>query len=149
MRTGDVAPDFELPDQDGVPRRLSTMLEQGPVVVFFYPLASSSGCTTGLCAVRDLAADFAAVGAQRIGISRDTVEAQRRFAESNDFDHPLLADVDGTVCEAYGVKRNLGAAPVKRHTFVIGTDGVVKQVFKSEFRFGEHAERALVALRPA
>ena len=148
MQTGDVAPDFELPDSDGVPRRLSTMLADGPVVLFFYPVASSSGCTTEMCAVRDEAARFAAVGAQRVGISRDDVAAQKRFAEANGFDHPLLSDVDGAVCEAYGTKRNLAAAPVKRHTVVIGTDGVVKAVIKSEFRFARHAEKALAALTP-
>ncbi|MPR00410.1 redoxin domain-containing protein [Modestobacter sp. I12A-02628] len=148
MKTGDVAPEFELPDQDGVLRRLSTMLESGPVVVFFYPLASSSGCTTEMCTVRDQSAQFAAVGAQRVGVSRDSVESQKRFAVSNGFDYPLLADVDGTMCEAYGVKRNLSAAPVKRHTVVIGTDGIVKDVFKSEFRFSKHADKALAALTP-
>lgn len=146
MKRGDVAPDFELPDQDGVPRRLSTLLESGPVVLFFYPLASSGGCTTEMCTVRDQAARFAAVGAQRIGMSRDTVEAQKAFAERNGFDYPLLADVDGSVCEAYGVKRNLAAAPVKRHTVVIGTDGRVRDVVKSEFRFAKHADKALAAL---
>ncbi len=149
MKRGDVAPDFELPDQDGTPRRLSTMLADGPVVLFFYPLASSGGCTTEMCSVRDEAARFAAVGAQRIGISRDPVARQKAFAEGNGLDYPLLADVDGEVCAAYGTRRNLAAAPVKRHTVVIGTDGVVRDVVKSEFRFGKHADRALAALRPA
>jgi peroxiredoxin Q/BCP len=146
MKRGDVAPDFELPDQDGVPRRLSTLLESGPVVLFFYPLASSGGCTTEMCTVRDQAAQFAAVGAQRVGMSRDTVAAQKAFATGHGFDYPLLADVDGAVCAAYGVKRNLAAAPVKRHTVVIGTDGRVRDVFKSEFRFAKHADKALAAL---
>lgn len=149
MKRGDVAPDFELPDQDGTPRRLSTLLQDGPVVLFFYPLASSSGCTTEMCAVRDESARFAQVGAQRIGVSRDSVAQQKAFAEGNGFDYPLLADVDGTVCEAYGTKRNLTAAPVKRHTVVIGTDGRVLDVVKSEFRFGKHADKALAALAPS
>ena len=149
MKPGDVAPEFELPDQDGVPRRLSTMLQSGPVVLFFYPLASSGGCTTEMCSVRDQQARFAALGAQRVGISRDSVEAQKAFAEGNHFDYPLLADVDASVCEAYGVKRNFGAAPVKRHTVVIGTDGTVTDVFKSEFRFAAHADKALAALTPS
>ncbi|KQS58366.1 peroxiredoxin [Geodermatophilus sp. Leaf369] len=149
MKRGDVAPDFELPDQDGTPRRLSTMLQDGPVVLFFYPLASSGGCTTEMCSVRDEQARFAAVGAQRVGISRDSVQKQKAFAEGNGFDYPLLADVDGGVCEAYGTKRNMNAAPVKRHTYVIGTDGLVKDVIKSEFRFAKHADKALAALSPS
>lgn len=149
MKRGDVAPDFELPDQDGTPRRLSTMLREGPVVLFFYPLASSGGCTTEMCTVRDESARFAAVGAQRIGISRDPVDRQKAFADGNGFDYPLLSDVDGEVCAAYDTKRNLAAAPVKRHTYVIGTDGRVVDVVKSEFRFGKHADKALAALAPA
>ncbi|TFV87975.1 peroxiredoxin [Blastococcus sp. CT_GayMR16] len=147
MKRTDMAPDFELPDQFGVLRRLSTMLQDGPVALFFYPVASSGGCTTEMCAVRDRSAEFQAVGAQRVGISRDPVAAQLRFAESNGLDFPLLSDGDGTVCAAYGVGRSMAAAPVKRHTIVIGTDGRVTDVVKSEFRFGKHAAKALDALR--
>jgi len=149
MKTGDVAPDFELPDQDGRPRRLSTMLQDGPVVLFFYPLASSGGCTTEMCTVRDEAARFAAVGAQRVGISQDSVAKQKAFAEGNGFDYPLLSDAEGAVCTAYGTNRGWKAAPVKRHTVVIGTDGRVREVIKSEFRFGKHADQALSALSPS
>ncbi len=149
MKTGDVAPDFELPDQDGQPRRLSTMLQDGPVVLFFYPLASSGGCTTEMCTVRDEASRFAAVGAQRVGISEDSVEKQKAFATSNGFDYPLLSDADGAVCTAYGTHRGWKAAPVKRHTVVIGTDGRVREVIKSEFKFAKHADKALSALSPS
>lgn len=147
MKRGDVAPDFELPDQDGTPRRLSTMLQDGPVVLFFYPLASSGGCTTEMCTVRDEQARFAAVGAQRVGISRDSVPKQKAFAEGNGFDYPLLADVDGTVAEQFGVRRSGGRA--KRATFVIGQDSTVLEVVRSELRMNVHADRALEALRVA
>ena len=147
MQRGEVAPEFELPDQHGVPRRLSRLLAVGPVVLFFYPDASSSGCTAEMCSVRDLDAEFAAAGAQRIGISRDHVAAQAKFARTNGLGFPLLADVDGTVCTAYGVARNLRVAPVKRHTVVIGADAVVREVFRSEFRFTAHAEKALATLQ--
>ncbi|SCX42939.1 peroxiredoxin Q/BCP [Klenkia marina] len=149
MKTGDVAPEFELPDQDGVPRRLSTMLQSGPVVLFFYPLASSGGCTTEMCTVRDEAAQFAEVGAQRVGISQDSVAKQKAFADAHGFDYPLLSDADGAVCSAYGTNRGWKAAPVKRHTVVIGTDGVVRDVIKSEFKFAKHADKALSALKPS
>lgn len=148
MKPTEIAPDFELPDQYGVPRRLSTMLADGPVALFFYPVASSGGCTTELCSVRDNSADFRAAGAQPVGISRDPVAAQLRFAERNGFGFPLLSDADGAVCAAYGVERRLAAAPVKRHTVVVGTDGRVVRVVKSEFRFGRHAQEALDAVRP-
>ena len=147
MQPNDIAPDFELPDQFGVPRRLSTMLADGPVALFFYPVASSGGCTTERCAGRDRSAECEAAGAQRVGISRDSVAAQLRFAEQNGFDFPLLSDADGAVSAAYGVGRSLAAAPVKRRTVVVGTDGRVADIVRSEFRFGKHAARALDALR--
>ena len=94
---GERVDDFELPDQDGTPRRLSTLLADGPVVLFFYPAAMTAGCTAEACHFRDLAAEFAAAGAQRVGISRDPVDKQRAFADRHHFDYPLLSDPDGTV----------------------------------------------------
>src|SRR5689334_1007863 len=74
---GDIAPDFELPDQDGTPRRLSDLVADGPVVLFFYPAAMTRGCTAEACHFRDLAAEYRAAGVQRVGISRDPVERQK------------------------------------------------------------------------
>jgi thioredoxin-dependent peroxiredoxin len=147
VKPGDLAPDFELPDQDGRPVRLSTLLERGPVALFFYPLAGSGGCTKEMCGVRDRSAEFDALGAQPVGISRDSVERQRAFATSEGLGFPLLSDADGAVCSAYGVARPVAAVPVRRHTVVIGTDGRVTDVVRSEFRFGKHADRAVAALR--
>ena len=125
------------------------MLGDGPVVLFFYPAAQTPGCTRQSCHFRDLAAEFAAVGAQRVGVSRDAVDVQRGFAERYGFDYPLLADVAGEVAAAYGVKRGLlgRVAPVKRTTFVIGADRLVRQVVASELDMGAHADRALAELR--
>lgn len=148
MDSGDVAPDFELLDQHGDPRRLSTLLaEGGPVVLFFYPAAMSPGCTTESCHFRDLAKEFAAVGAQRIGISRDRVDVQQQFAGRHNLDYPLLADTEGLVATQYGVKRKLGPLAVKRHTFVINVDQRVLGVVRSELRMAAHADRALGILR--
>lgn len=150
MRTGDQVPDFELPDQDGLPRRLSTLLTDGPVVLFFYPAAMTSGCTKEACHFRDLGAEFAAAGVQRVGISRDSVAKQKQFADAHSFDYPLLADVDATVAGIFGVKRGkigerLGA-PVKRWTFAIGTDRRVVAAIHSEVNMDTHADQALAAL---
>jgi thioredoxin-dependent peroxiredoxin len=147
MKPGDQAPDFTLPDQDGTPRSLSELLADGPVVLFFYPAAMTAGCTAESCHFRDLAAEFAEVGARRVGISPDSVARQNRFAALNDFDYPLLSDGDGEVAAAFGVKRRFGPLPVKRHTFVIDTDRTVIEVIKSEFAMNAHADKALTALR--
>ncbi|BCB77020.1 peroxiredoxin [Phytohabitans flavus] len=146
---GDLVPDFDLPDQTGTSRRLSELLLGGPVVLFFYPAALSRGCTAESCHFRDLAREFKAVGAQRVGISRDSVERQREFAEKNNFDYPLLSDADGEVAEALGVKRKLPLGPMsmRRMTFVIGTDRRVIAVIHSEMSMEQHADRALEALR--
>lgn len=147
MKRGDLASDFELPDERGVTRTLSELLADGPVVLFFYPAALTSGCTAESCHFRDLAAEFAEVGAQRVGISADPITRQREFADKHAFDFPLLSDTDGTVATRFGVRRNLRALPTKRHTFVVGTDRRVIEILKSEVRMAAHADGALAALR--
>lgn len=149
MKTGDHVADFELPDQTGTRRKLSTLLTDGPVVLFFYPMASTSGCTREACHFRDLAAEFGAVGASRVGISVDAVDKQAKFADDHKFDYPLLSDTGGAVASAFGVKRGLlgKLAPVKRKTFVIDTDSTVLEVIGSELNFNTHADRALEVLQ--
>jgi thioredoxin-dependent peroxiredoxin len=147
MQIGDRAPDFELPDETGTLRNLSGLLADGPIVLYFYPAAMTPGCTAESCHFRDLGAEFASLGAQRVGISTDGVDRQKQFSDKYSFDFPLLSDPDGQVARLYGVRRNLGLMPTKRVTFVIGTDGVIVDIIKSEIRFSKHADRALDALR--
>ena len=146
LAPGDDAPDFELPDQSGTPRRLSTLLADGPVVLFWYPKALTTGCTAESCHFRDLAAEFAEVGAQRVGISADPPDRQAAFDEKHGLGYPLLSDADKAVAKAYGVKRP-GPLMNKRQTFVIGTDQKVVAVIASEVNMDKHADEALAALR--
>ncbi|MFG1919216.1 peroxiredoxin [Micromonospora sp. NPDC048898] len=145
---GDVVRDFELPDETGTPRRLSEFLATGPVVLFFYPAAMTRGCTAESCHFRDLAAEFTARGASRVGISRDPVAKQAEFSKLHGFDYPLLSDVDGAVAQLFGVRRRvpLGPLSMKRMTFVIGTDRRIIEVIHSEVSMNDHADRALRAL---
>lgn len=145
MEQGDHVDDFELADQTGTPRRLRDLLAAGPLVLFFSPAALTPGCTKESCHFRDLATEFRAAGAQRVGISSDPVDKQHRFSEKHSFDYPLLSDVDGRSAERFGVRRGGGRA--KRATFVIGTDGTVLAVVRSELRMHVHADKALEALR--
>jgi peroxiredoxin Q/BCP len=147
MKPGDPAPEFELPDQDGTPRSLSALLDAGPVVLFFYPAAMTPGCTRESCHFRDLGAEFGQIGAQRVGISGDSVSKQKRFHDLHSFDYPLLSDAGGEVAQAYGVKRRIGLLPLRRTTFVIGTDRRVLGVISSELNMQVHADRALAVLR--
>jgi thioredoxin-dependent peroxiredoxin len=147
VRTGDAAPDFELKDETGTDRRLSDLLAGGPVVLFFYPAAMTPGCTKESCHFRDLAGEFAELGAQRVGISADPVEKQQEFAARHSLGYPLLSDPDRAVASAFGVKRSLPLVPNRRATFVIDTDRTVVEVVKSELNMDAHADKALAALR--
>ncbi|MFJ5518688.1 peroxiredoxin [Streptomyces griseoluteus] len=149
LQVGDVVEDFTLPDETGGERRLTELLADGPVVLFFYPAALTPGCTAEACHFRDLAGEFAAAGAQPVGISGDTVEKQKEFAGRHTLGMPLLSDADGTIRERFGVKRGFTLAPTKRVTFVIGQDRTVLEIVRSELRMNTHADRALAALRTA
>jgi thioredoxin-dependent peroxiredoxin len=147
MQKGDVVPDFELPDETGKVRKLSELLEGGPVVLYFYPAALTYGCTKESCHFRDMKAEFEAVGAQRVGISGDKVEKQKQFSDKHSFDFPLLSDSDAKVATMFGAHRNFGLAPTRRMTFVLDTDRKVLDVIKSETRMGVHGDRALEVLK--
>lgn len=167
---GERAPDFTLYDHTGRRRTLSSLLSGGPVVLFFYPIASSPICTAQACHFRDLSNEFAAVGAQRVGISTDAVDKQAHFAQQRAFDFPLLSDAGGAVSEQFGVRRGIMVRlrraadersggrggrharrrgllarllPVRRTTFVIDTDRTVLKVIASELRASVHATQAL------
>lgn len=148
LDVGALAPDFELPDQNGLSVGLSDLLADGPLVLFFYPAAMSPGCTAESCHFRDLTSEFAELGARVVGISRDRPDRQRQFDESHGLGYPLLADVDGAVAVAYGVVRGRGRLlPLRRSTFVIEADRRILATVHSELHMDVHADRALEALR--
>ncbi len=149
MKRGDLVEEFELPDQTGTERKFSDFLTDGPAVLFFYPAAGTPGCTREACHFRDLAKEFAEVGASRVGISTDAVAKQAKFSDNHSFDFPVLSDADGTVASSFGVKRGLLGKfmPVKRTTFVIDTDRKVLEVISSEVNMNTHADKALEVLR--
>ena len=147
MRAGETVADFALQDQDGTERRLQELLAAGPVVLFFYPAAMTRGCTAETCHFRDLAGEFAAVGAQPVGISADPVGRQDEFAQAHGVGFPLLSDPDRRVAAEFGVRRRWGPLQVKRSTFVIDTDRRVLETVHSELRMDRHADTALEVLR--
>lgn len=141
--------DFELLDETGTPRRLTELLGKGHVVLFFYPMANSGGCTQEACHFRDLSAEFAAIGAQPVGISSDSVADQATFAGAHSLGYPLLSDPDHTVAKELGAYRVWlpGGLHTRRRTYVIGQDREIVAEFGSESRFDAHADKALEALR--
>src|SRR5437763_16787530 len=102
LEPGDQAPDFELPDQDGNPVRLSGLKGQ-TVVLYFYPKADTPGCTTQACGVRDHRSDYESAGAVVLGVSPDPVKRVKKFHEGQGLNFTLLADEDHAVTEAYGM----------------------------------------------
>jgi peroxiredoxin Q/BCP len=174
MIAGEKAPDFTLYDHTGRPRTLSALLADGPVVLFFFPIASSPICTAQACHFRDLSDEFARVGARRVGISTDTVDKQAHFARQRSFDYPLLSDEDGVVSEMFGVRRGRLAKlrrsvveregarggrhtrrrgllariwPGRRTTFIIDTDRTILKIVSSEARASMHADHTLEFLK--
>ncbi|MFF8609877.1 peroxiredoxin [Streptomyces sp. NPDC015346] len=146
MNVGDIVEDFTLPDETGTPRSLTGLLEEGPVVLFFYPAALTPGCTAEACHFRDLAGEFRAAGARPVGVSSDAVARQQEFADRHSLGYPLLSDPEGVIRDRFGVTRGFSLAPTKRVTFVIDTDRRVLEVVRSELRMSAHADRALAAL---
>jgi peroxiredoxin Q/BCP len=145
VHVGDQAPDFTLPTATGEPLTLSS-LRGRPVVVYFYPKDETPGCTAEACTFRDQYEEFASAGAEVVGISSDSVSSHQRFAAKHSLPMKLLSDEDGKVRKLYGVKPTLGIIP-GRATFVIDAEGVVRLVFSSQFRFAQHAGKALAIIR--
>jgi peroxiredoxin Q/BCP len=149
VETGDRAPDFELPDQDGNTHKLSDY-EGKNVVLYFYPKALTSGCTVQACGVRDRSADYEAADAVVLGVSPDPQTKLRQFADKENLNFTLLGDEDHAVAEAYDVwveksmygKKYMG---MERSTFVIGPDGKIAKVFR-KVKPAEHDKLVLGAL---
>jgi peroxiredoxin Q/BCP len=152
IEQGSLAPDFELPDQDGRAVKLSDFRGQ-PVVIYFYPKADTPGCTTQACGVRDHQADYAKAGAVVLGISPDSVAKVKKFHEKQGLNFSLLADEGHAVADSYGVwvKKSMYGRTYfgnERTTFIIDPDGRVIQVL-SKVKPAEHDERGLAALEQA
>lgn len=130
LEAGDAAPDFTLDDQDGTPVALAD-LRGRKVILYFYPEASTPGCTKEACDFRDSLGSLAAAGYAVLGVSRDQPAKNKRFADEEHLTFPLLSDPDRAVHEAYGVwgektlygKKIVG---VIRSTFVIDEDGRIQ-----------------------
>jgi len=150
LSEGDKAPGFTLSDQHGEKVKLSDLKGQ-TVVLYFYPKANTSGCTTQACGVRDRKADYAAAGARVIGISPDEVKDIDKFAGKYDLDFTLLADADHTVAEKYGtwVEKSMYGREymgVARTTFIIDPKGKIARVFP-KVQPKKHDDLVLAALK--
>ncbi|MEG3619164.1 thioredoxin-dependent thiol peroxidase [Magnetovibrio sp. PR-2] len=146
VTVGDKAPAFDLPTDGGGQVKLSS-LKGKTVVLFFYPKASTPGCTNEAKDFTALAKDFEKAGVVVLGASKDTVKRQDNFKAKNDLSMALLSDEEGTLCEAYGVwvlKKNYGREymGIERSTFVIDAKGKIVAEWRKA-RVKGHAEEVL------
>jgi thioredoxin-dependent peroxiredoxin len=147
LAVGEKAPPFAVPATGGKTIALADYLGKRPVVLFFYPKASTPGCTIEACGFRDSSEAFEQRGVAVLGISPDPVAAVDKFSRKHKFDYPLLADADHKVAEAYGVWQRKSMFGIKfmgvvRSTFVIGKDGRIAHVFPNVRVLG-HVKRVL------
>ena len=141
VKAGDKAPDFTLPSQLGDDVRLSEFFGKKNIVLYFYPKDESSGCTAEACSFRDSYQEFADLGAEVIGISRQSVESHKSFATHHGLPFILLSDVDNKVRKLYGVPSTMGMLP-GRVTYIIDKRGIVRHIFSSQTQALRHVEEA-------
>jgi thioredoxin-dependent peroxiredoxin len=146
LKKGDKAPNFSGFDQDGKKHTLADY-EGKKLVVFFYPKASTPGCTAEACDLRDNFERFKTNNYALLGVSADSAKAQAKFIEKYDLPFPLLADEDKSVIEAFGVwgpKKFMGKEydGIHRTTFIIDEKGIIEEVIE-QVKTKEHAAQIL------
>ncbi len=145
LKTGDSVPDFTLPDQEGSPVSLNSLLEKGPVVLFFYPKDDSPGCTRQACSFRDNYSALLKHGVTVAGVSRDPQDDHLSFIGKHDLPYPLLSDKDGSVHKQFGVLGLFGMLS-RRITFLIDTRKKIVLRHEDNFRMNSHVDAVLKAL---
>jgi peroxiredoxin Q/BCP len=149
LKNGDIAPDFTLPDDSGMPHTLSKY-RGNPVVLYFYPKDDTPGCTTEACNFRDDYSAYQKAGVVILGISPDNEKSHAGFKLKYNLPYTLLADTEHKVCELYGVwglKKFMGKEymGVLRTTFLIAADGKIMEIFEN-VKPAEHSKEVLKIL---
>jgi thioredoxin-dependent peroxiredoxin len=137
LRRGTHAPEFTLPDQDGSPVRLSSLLGERELVLYFYPADFTPGCTREACLIRDMYSEIEHGGLNVVGVSPQPPETHRAFRERYRLPFTLLADTDRSVARLYGVVGPFGLG-IRRSTFVIDGARVIRDSVLADFRIGKH-----------
>ncbi len=139
LKIGDAAPAITGHDQDGAQWSLATALARGPLVLYFYPADFTPVCTREACAFRDNFDGLASVNVQIVGVSPQSAASHRRFRDTFKLPFPLLCDENKQVIRAFGVDGPLGLG-VRRVTYLIGTDAIIRNRVVSDFFVGGHTE---------
>ena len=147
LATGELAPDFELPDQDGRQQRLGDLLGGRPLILYFYPADFTPGCTREACDLRDLHTRILSAGLRVVGVSPQSPESHRRFRDEHSLPFMLLSDEDKVAIKAFGVDGPLGIG-VRRATFLIDAKRRIVDAVLADLRISRHQEfvqRAIAA----
>lgn len=147
LGVGAKAPEFTLPDQDERELSLTTLLNAGPLILYFYPADFTPGCTREACLIRDLHDDIQKVGLTVAGVSPQLPASHRAFREKYRLDFTLLSDLDKAVVKMYDVNGPLGIG-VRRATYLIDPGRTIRGAVLADFRIGQHEDfiRRAVAL---
>jgi peroxiredoxin Q/BCP len=139
LRVGSPSPTLKSEDHRGRTVDLEAMRAQGPVVLFFYPADFTPVCTKEACGFQAAQPDFAALGAQIVGISADPPQSHRKFAQRYGLDYSLVTD-PGDLADRFGVARPFGLG-TRRVTYVIDPEGIVRGAFHHELRAEKHLKQ--------
>ena len=145
VKTGDQAPDFEGPTSDGSRLGLKDFVGKKNVVLYFYPKDDTPGCTKEACSFRDNLQQIRKMGAEIIGVSLDSIESHRKFADKYSLPFPLISDKDKRVAKEYGVLKDTGTS-ASRVTFIIDRKGKVAKIFP-KVDVTKHTEEVVMALK--
>ncbi|MDB6108429.1 MAG: Peroxiredoxin [Pedosphaera sp.] len=125
---GDKAPLIAGKDQDGKTWKLADEIGKKTVLLYFYPKDDTKGCTKEACGLRDRMGDLKKENVEVIGVSFDSAESHQSFISKYNLNFPLLADTDGKIADAYGVRKEAGKNMARRVSFLIGKDGTIQHV---------------------
>lgn len=139
LAIGARAPEFTLPDQDDRSVSLSTLLNRGALILYFYPADFTPGCTREACMLRDLHAEILSVGLAVAGVSPQAPERHRQFREKYKLPFTLLSDVEKFVINMYDVNGPLGFG-VRRGTYLIDQSRVIRAAVLADFRISQHED---------
>jgi peroxiredoxin Q/BCP len=144
-KVGDTAPDFEGSTANGTVIRLRDYLGKKNVVLYFYPKDDTRGCTIEACSFRDKLNSLGALWTEVVGVSVDSPESHKQFAEKHSLNFPLVSDHDKRISQTYGVLSEDGSQ-AERMTFIIDRQGRIASVF-TKVDVTKHTDEVVAALK--
>lgn len=147
IKVGSSIPGFSLPDQDGKTVNINDFIGKSNLVIYFYPKDDTPGCTREACSFRDQFEVFRDSGAEVFGISSDSVEKHKQFAEKHRLPFRLLSDVNKRVRKLFGVPGDMLGLIPGRVTYIVDKQGKVQHIFNSQFNAEKHVSEALEVLK--